>query len=725
MYVPTALPPSIEEGMRRRPDRLLAACFLVSLVFHVALGGLLMCLRWSRPVPPPRFTEVRLIHRAPSGPLRAPRRLPAAPRVAARPKNLSLYLHDGRSAPPRRRSRRGRRSRAAQMLASRPVAEPGDLGAGGDGAAPAPTAGPISAGGGAASVAPPVPGGEHPGRRGRARRVGEGSAPHRVRSVTRPARARSSAGSRRLLAAVPPSVTPPSPSPAEPDPLRAAPGLRSAQERPQPIRLARRPSLRADERLPAQKDAEPDVPMAPARRTETEPVARRGEAPSADDRLARLPEHLPSQDAGPQVVTGPESAPDHVATPAEPSPVRVSPRREARREPEIDPRVSSGRGAAADETLPGPALASAAPDEQPGNRDAFRARPRESASHRDRSTPRTTGGRKDGGHVPDLSGEDARESGPAGRGAASPDGSGGAARKQGDAEAEGDGGAQRFGRRAGGRAGGDSPAGTGDQDAGPGKARRSDGAGDDDGEGDLGLPGGGGRGEGDGGPGGDTGGPGGAGGRGLPAKPEAGGVYVSTTGRYLLPGAVTGSDYMFHVNALNKILDEINSRTRLRVRLGRQYLRIRPGGFGRAPVVVFTGHRAFTLNDEQRLALRQYVEGGGMIWADLSNAPFDDSFRDEMERIFGRRPTPLGSGHTIYRSFYVLNGIPQGDLGGAAPFEGIAIGDRLGVVITPNRYFGAVSGPPHVTEEVQEGAFRVAVNIYVYAAAHYRAGQDE
>jgi hypothetical protein len=210
----------------------------------------------------------------------------------------------------------------------------------------------------------------------------------------------------------------------------------------------------------------------------------------------------------------------------------------------------------------------------------------------------------------------------------------------------------------------------------------------------------------------------------LPGKPDAGGVYVSTTGSYLLPGAVTGSNYMFHVSALNKMLDEINSRTKLHVRLGRQYLRIRAGGFRGAPVIAFTGHRAFELNDEQRLALRQYVEGGGMIWADLANAPFDESFRDEMERIFGRRPSPLPMSHTIYRSFYVLDRIPPGDLGGAARFEGITEGDRLAVVITPNRYFAAVGGPPHVSEAVQEGAFKAVVNIYVYAAAHYRAERE-
>jgi hypothetical protein len=63
-------------------------------------------------------------------------------------------------------------------------------------------------------------------------------------------------------------------------------------------------------------------------------------------------------------------------------------------------------------------------------------------------------------------------------------------------------------------------------------------------------------------------------------------------------------------------------------------------------------------------------------------------------------------------------------VGDPAPFEGIAVGDRLGVVITPNRYFSAVSHSINTSEEVQEGAMQAVVNIYMYAAANYRAVKD-
>jgi hypothetical protein len=207
-------------------------------------------------------------------------------------------------------------------------------------------------------------------------------------------------------------------------------------------------------------------------------------------------------------------------------------------------------------------------------------------------------------------------------------------------------------------------------------------------------------------------------------RTQPAGVYVSTTGRFTLPGAIYEGDYRYNSKALRIIMDELNSRTKVKVRLGGQYESIAPGSFQRAPVVVFTGHKAFELTDDQRKVLKDYVDSGGMIWADFSHAAFDQSFRSEMEKIFGRAPSPLPMGHQIYRSFYVLHQVPPGDLGDTNPFEGISVGDRLGVVITPNRYFSAVGRSLNTSEEVQEGAIQAVVNIYMYAAGNYRAVKD-
>mgnify|MGYP000097266653 CR=1 FL=1 len=203
------------------------------------------------------------------------------------------------------------------------------------------------------------------------------------------------------------------------------------------------------------------------------------------------------------------------------------------------------------------------------------------------------------------------------------------------------------------------------------------------------------------------------------------GVYVTTTGHYSLPSAITGSDYQYHDLARRKILDEINSRTKLRVALGGHYRVIRANLLTNAPVLVFSGHRPIRLTDEQREELRRYVARGGMIWADFSGTAFDRSFQEEMVRTFGQSFTALSLDHPIYRSYYTLQVVPKGDTGRNEPYRAIVQDGRVVVLITPNRYLAAVVGPPRTDVETQEGALQAVVNLYVYAAAHFKAEREE
>ena len=194
------------------------------------------------------------------------------------------------------------------------------------------------------------------------------------------------------------------------------------------------------------------------------------------------------------------------------------------------------------------------------------------------------------------------------------------------------------------------------------------------------------------------------------------------TGNYEMPGAVTTGDYNWHINDMAKLLGEISNRTEVRVRLNQQYVDPSKQKIRNAPLIVFTGHKAFTLTDAQRAALKQYVEDGGTIWGDYSHSEFDNSFRSEMIRIFGQ-PVQLTTEHPIFHSKYEIDRVPPGDLGETKPLEGIYLqgSRRLAVIITPNRYFGSLDGPPHVTEAQYEQAVKLGVNIYLYAVKGYQA----
>ncbi len=267
----------------------------------------------------------------------------------------------------------------------------------------------------------------------------------------------------------------------------------------------------------------------------------------------------------------------------------------------------------------------------------------------------------------------------------------------------------------------DLPRGTSGQAPGLPRGRGSGaGIGDEPGDGKItlpipGLPGS--------GPG-NGGGPGELGGKRGVVKGQPGGVYVNTTGDFDVPLAVTSSNYEFNRGSVSKVIDEINGRTKVRVKLGTQTALIRSDQLSRSPVLLFNGHKPFKLSKQQRDALKAYVAGGGMIWADFTGDRFDDSFREEMMQIFGQELVLLGAGHPVYRSYYLLNQIPAGDTGSLAAFEGISQNGRVVVMATRNRYLGAVAGPPHVSEEVQEGAIQAVINIYLYAAQNFKASRE-
>ena len=124
------------------------------------------------------------------------------------------------------------------------------------------------------------------------------------------------------------------------------------------------------------------------------------------------------------------------------------------------------------------------------------------------------------------------------------------------------------------------------------------------------------------------------------------GAYVNTTGEFDVPLAVTSSEFNYNSLSLSKVVDEINGRTKLKVKLGSQSASLRPGQLKSAPVLVFNGHRAFTLSKEQRDAVRQFVAQGGVVWADFTGGEF--ILTEQRPRMQSRpEVVPLGQGDAV------------------------------------------------------------------------------
>ena len=135
-----------------------------------------------------------------------------------------------------------------------------------------------------------------------------------------------------------------------------------------------------------------------------------------------------------------------------------------------------------------------------------------------------------------------------------------------------------------------------------------------------------------------------------------------------------------------------------------------------------TGHGNVRFTDEERLALRRYLLGGGFLHAD-DNYGMDESFRREMRT----RPSPTGSWSKSPRThpvFHAPHEFPGGlpkihEHDGAPPRAfGIFHRGRLVVIYTWETDLGdgwedadVHDDPP----EIRERALRMGVNIFVFA----------
>jgi hypothetical protein len=201
------------------------------------------------------------------------------------------------------------------------------------------------------------------------------------------------------------------------------------------------------------------------------------------------------------------------------------------------------------------------------------------------------------------------------------------------------------------------------------------------------------------------------------------GLYPDLQGTYSIAEVVTRAGYSWHIDDLARLMADVSSRTPLKVRLSGKSVVLGRDSLKSLPVIVFTGHRTFDLTEAERQALRNYVAGGGTIWGDDSGTEFDDSFREQMAKTFGAEPRDIPIEDAVYRAFYIQTDVPHGDSRSHRLFQGIMApdGDRYGVIITCNRYFAAMDGPPNVTVDTQRKSLEVGTNIFFYAVKHYQS----
>jgi len=212
------------------------------------------------------------------------------------------------------------------------------------------------------------------------------------------------------------------------------------------------------------------------------------------------------------------------------------------------------------------------------------------------------------------------------------------------------------------------------------------------------------------------------------AKARTGGVFGRVSGTFRMP-VVRLSDYDDPQNIPN-LLAEVSSRTQIKVSHAPGFAPLQLGAIEETPLIYFTGHKSFKFTPAQRETLRQYVELGGTILGETDHGPFSGSFQREIRQVFGQSLRPIPLSDPLFKAKYVFEEVPYGDLLENKPLMGIKKNGRWVVIFSPNDYGDCWANrlpfvPQAMRADIRENAYRLGVNIFVYAVAQWNEIQEK
>ncbi len=193
-----------------------------------------------------------------------------------------------------------------------------------------------------------------------------------------------------------------------------------------------------------------------------------------------------------------------------------------------------------------------------------------------------------------------------------------------------------------------------------------------------------------------------------------------------------------HPGAITALAEQIRARTSIDVGKEPLHLDITDPALSHLPLALLSGDGAFSLSDDQRVALKRWLDLGGFLIIDnaglhRSSESFNRCVHKEFEPLFPARPmSRISSDHVIFRTFYRVD-YPVGRAIHKPYMEGLSMGTRYGVVLIHNDLLGAMARDPigqfiHRPspggDNQREMAFRFGINLMMYAQClHYKDDQ--
>ena len=183
-----------------------------------------------------------------------------------------------------------------------------------------------------------------------------------------------------------------------------------------------------------------------------------------------------------------------------------------------------------------------------------------------------------------------------------------------------------------------------------------------------------------------------------------------------------GGDWYANPSSLPNLLTEIAQRTGLPVDPRPAEVRLDDPSLWSHPYLYLTGHGNVRLSDDEVGRLRDYLLSGGFLHVD-DNYGLDESFRREIARVFpDRELVELPASHPVYRAFYPMEGLPKIHEHDGLPAQGLGIFHEGRLVVFYSYQTDLGDGWEDATvhndpPEAREAAFRMGVNLFVYALA--------
>ncbi len=171
-------------------------------------------------------------------------------------------------------------------------------------------------------------------------------------------------------------------------------------------------------------------------------------------------------------------------------------------------------------------------------------------------------------------------------------------------------------------------------------------------------------------------------------------------------------------------LETVARHTRIDVQREFSKAVLREGSLHEHPFLIMTGEGAFTLSDDEKQILKNYLQRGGFLLASAgcSNEDWANSFRAVFKELFPEDAmTELPMSHPLFRSIHPIDSLPGRKANTSGKLEGLALGGRLAVVFSAmglNDTENAGGGCCCCGGNELRDAHRINANILAYVLTH-------